>query len=188
VRCFVAIDLSPEVRAAVAEAQAGLRAAAPRADVRWVDPAGMHLTLKFLGEVPEERLPALQGALTEAVTRRPALALAARGLGGFPNARRPRVVWMGIAGDGEALGRTAAGVEDALVPLGFPAEARPFRGHVTLARVRSPRGLAQLGDAIAAGAHADFGAWTAQEVVLYRSHLKPSGAVYEPLARLPFAG
>jgi len=167
-RCFVAIDLAPEVRAAVAAAQAGLRAAAPRADVRWVD--------------------ALQGALTEAVTRRPALALAARGLGGFPNARRPRVVWMGIAGDGEALGRTAVVVEDALVPLGYPAEARPFRGHVTLARVRSPRGLAQLGNAIAAGAHADFGAWTAQEVVLYRSHLKPSGAVYEPLARLPFAG
>jgi len=187
-RCFVAIDLAPEVRAAVAEAQAGLRAAAPRAAVRWVDPAGMHLTLKFLGEVPEERLPALQGALTEVVTRRPALALAARGLGGFPNARRPRVVWMGIAGDGEALGRTAVVVEAALVPLGFPAEARPFRGHVTLARVRSPRGLARLADAIAAGAHTDFGAWTAQEVVLYRSHLKPSGAVYEPLARLPFVG
>ena len=71
-RCFVAIDLAPEVRAVVAAAQAGLRAAAPRAAVRWVDPAGMHLTLKFLGEVPEERLPALQGALTEAVTRRPA--------------------------------------------------------------------------------------------------------------------
>jgi len=188
VRCFVAIDLAPEVRAALAEAQAGLRAAAPRADVRWVDPAGMHLTLKFLGEVPEERLPALQSALTGAVTPRPALALAASGLGGFPSVRRPRVVWVGIAGDGEALGRTAAVVEDALVPLGFPAEARPFRGHVTLARVRSPRGLARLGEAIAAGAHAALGAWTAREVVFYRSHLKPSGAVYEPLARLPFVG
>jgi RNA 2',3'-cyclic 3'-phosphodiesterase len=187
-RCFVAIDLSPEVRAAIVRAQAGLRAAAPRADVRWLDPAGMHLTLAFLGEVREERMAALRDTLAATVTPRPPLALMASGLGGFPSARRPRVVWAGIVGEGEALRRTAAAVASALVPLGFPAEERPFRGHVTLARVRSPRGLQPLGNAIAAGVHADFGRWTAREVVLYRSHLRPSGAVYEPLARFPFGG
>jgi len=137
--------------------------------------------------VREERLAALQNTLAGVVTRRPPLALVARGLGGFPSARRPRVVWAGITGEGEALGRTAAAVASALVPLGFPAEERPFRGHVTLARVRSPRGLQPLGEAIAAGSDADLGEWTARDVVLYRSHLRPSGAVYEPLARLPFA-
>jgi len=96
-------------------------------------------------------------------------------------------VWVGIIGEREELGRTAAAVASALVPLGFPAEERPFRGHVTLARVRSPRGLQPLGEAIAAGSDADLGEWTARDVVLYRSHLRPSGAVYEPLARLPFA-
>lgn len=186
-RCFVAIDLSPEVRAAIVRAQAGLRTAAPRVDVRWLEPAGMHLTLAFLGEVREERLAALQNTLAGVVTRRPPLALVARGLGGFPSARRPRVVWVGIIGEREELGRTAAAVASALVPLGFPAEERPFRGHVTLARVRSPRGLQPLGEAIAAGSDADLGEWTARDVVLYRSHLRPSGAVYEPLARLPFA-
>jgi RNA 2',3'-cyclic 3'-phosphodiesterase len=187
-RCFVAIDLSPEVRAAIVRAQAGLRAAAPQADVRWLDPTGMHLTLAFLGEVREDRVAALQSTLTAAMTPRTPLALMASGLGGFPSARRPRVVWAGIVGEGDALGRTAAAVTSALVPLGFPAEERPFSGHVTLARVRSPRGLRPLGDAIAAGAQADFGTWTARDVVLYRSHLRPSGAVYEPLGRFPFGG
>jgi len=187
-RCFVAIDLSPEVRAAIVRAQAGLRAGAPHADVRWLDPGGMHLTLAFLGEVREEQVAAVESALAAAMTPRPPLGLVASGLGGFPSARRPRVVWAGIVGEGEALGRTAAAVASALVPLGFRAEERPFRGHVTLARVRSPRGLQPLGDAVAAGVRADFGAWTAREVVLYRSHLRTSGAVYEPLVRLPFGG
>ena len=101
----------------------------------------------------------------------------------LPSARRPRVLWAGlVAGTGE-LAALAAAVEAALVPLGFAPEARPFQGHVTLGRVRSPRGLAPLAAALEAGAGLELGAWRAAEVVLYRSRLRPTGAVHEALSR-----
>ena len=75
----------------------------------------------------------------------------------------------------------------ALAPLGFPPESRPFRGHVTIARVRSPRGIGRIAAAIRAGGDVDFGRWTATDVVLFQSRLRPSGAVYEPLARFALA-
>ena len=184
-RCFVAVELSPEVREAVARAQTAVRAAAPTADVRWANPAGLHLTLEFLGGVEETRVPAVVEALAGAVEASAPLALVAAGLGGFPSARRPRVVWAGIAEGAEGLRRLAAAVEGALAPLGFPPEARPFSGHVTIGRVRSPRGLDRLAGAIAAAAEISFGSWTATDVVLYRSHLRRTGAVYEAMARLP---
>lgn len=187
-RCFVAVDPSSTVREAVARAQADLRHGAPRADVRWTDPSGFHLTLKFLGEVAESTVPAVEGALAGATAGHPRLALSAERMGGFPSARRPRVVWAGLAGDLETLGRLAAAVETSLAALGFPPEGRPFRGHITLARVRSPRGLDRLARALEAGAGTQMGAWTADDVVLYRSHLKPTGAVYEALARFPLGG
>src|SRR5262249_42877826 len=136
--------LSDDVRAAVASAQAGLRMAAPRADVRWVDPAGMHLTLKFLGEVDAARVPDVEAALADVARRHAPLARAAGGLAGFPGATRPRVVFAGIAGGLRELGLLAADVERACEALGFAPEARPFRGHVTLGRVRSPKGLAPV--------------------------------------------
>ncbi len=87
-----------------------------------------------------------------------------------------------------ALAALADAVERAFTPLGFAPEPRAFRAHVTLGRVRSPRGLARLTAAIAAAGAPEFGSWTVEDVVLYRSHLRPSGAVYEPLARVPLGG
>jgi RNA 2',3'-cyclic 3'-phosphodiesterase len=181
VRCFIAIDLSDEVRSALDSAQGRLRARAPAADVRWVDPAGMHLTLQFLGEVSERRLADVRSALATAATTVSPMALACRGLGAFPGLTRPRVVWAGIHGAVGDLSRLAAACQ----PLGFVPEKRSFRGHVTLGRVRSPRGFAPLARVIEAAADDEFGAWTAAEVVLYRSHLRRTGSVYEPLHRVP---
>jgi 2'-5' RNA ligase len=187
-RCFVAVDVPADVRAAVGRVEAALRAAARTADVRWVDPAQLHVTLKFLGAAAAERLPALLGALETVARGAGALRLEARGVGGFPSPRRPRVVWVGVAGEVAALGALAAAVERAVEPLGFPPEGRPFRAHLTLGRVRSPRGLGRLARAIEGAGQPEFGAWTASELVLYQSHLRPTGAVYEAMARLPLGG
>ena len=184
-RCFIAIDLSDEVRSALDATQGRLRARAPRADVRWVDPAGMHLTLQFLGEVSDARLADVRSALATAATAVSPMALACRGLGAFPGLARPRVVWAGIRGAAGDLSRLAAACQRACEPLGFVPEKRPFQGHVTLARVRSPRGFGPLARVIESAADDDFGAWTATEVVLYRSHLRRTGSIYEALDRVP---
>jgi 2'-5' RNA ligase len=98
------------------------------------------------------------------------------------------VVWAGITDGLRELGSLAAAVERAVEPLGFEPERRPFRGHVTLGRVRSPRGCGRLARAIEGRGHARYGTWTVAHVVLYRSHLRRTGSVYEPLATLPLAG
>jgi 2'-5' RNA ligase len=182
VRCFVAVDLSADVRAAVAAVQARLRAAAPRADVRWLDPQTFHLTLKFLGNVPDARVPAVSAALEGAVAE-PPLALEAHGLGAFPSVRRPRVLWAGITGGAPGLVALAGDIDRALAPLGFAPEARPFRAHLTIGRVRSPRDADALAKAVEAETTTALGAWTACEVVLYQSRLKPTGAVHEKVSR-----
>jgi 2'-5' RNA ligase len=184
VRCFIAIDLSEEVRASLDAVQGRLRASAPRADVHWIAPASMHLTLKFLGEVTEAGLAGVRGALAAAATGASSIPLSCQGLGAFPGLGRPRVLWAGLRGGLRELGQLAAACERSLEPIGFAPEKRPFRGHVTLGRVRSPRGLGPIVRAVEAAGEADFGSWTSTEVVLYRSHLRRSGAVYEPLERV----
>ena len=188
-RCFVAVDLSDEAREAIAAAQARLRAAGPRADVAWVDAAKLHLTLKFLGEVAESALAGLRATLDEVADRHAAFALVAGGMGGFPSRTRPRVLWAGLTDGLREIGRLAADVERACAALGWAMEARPFRGHVTIGRVRSPRGLSRVVNALGTLENARFGAWTVREIVLYRSHLRGSaGSVYEPLARILLGG
>jgi 2'-5' RNA ligase len=186
-RCFVAIDLSPAVRAALGDAQATLRAACARADVRWAAPTQFHLTLKFLGQVADERVPEVAAALAPVAGATAPIVLAAAGLGGFPSPSRPRVLWTGVRAGVAELGVLAAAIDRALAPLGFPLEGRPFRGHVTIGRVRSPKGLGRLAAALRRAAEVQLGSWTAREVVLYQSKLRPTGAVYEAVARLSMA-
>ncbi len=187
-RCFVAIDLTTDVRAAIARAQTRVRTAATRADVRWVDPTQFHLTLKFLGPVPDERVPAVSAALEAVIAGGSPVPLAAAGLGGFPSLKSPRVLWVGITAGVPQLVEVAAAIEGALAPLGFAPEARPFRGHLTIGRVRSPRGVRELTAAVAAAGAPAFGSWTAAEVVLYESRLRPTGALYTPVSRHPLRG
>lgn len=186
-RCFVAVEMPDAVREALAATAERLREAAPRADVRWVPPGSMHLTLRFLGEVPEPWLEALVGALAGVAGGHSPIALRLAGVGTFPGPSRPRVVWAGLADGAAAAGRLAADVDRAVVVLGVRPEARPFRAHVTLGRVRSPRGVRRIVRAIEALADASFGHWTAGEMALLRSHLSPHGARYEALARVALA-
>ena len=107
-------------------------------------------------------------------------------MGAFPGPARPRVLWVGLSGGLREIGRLAADVERACVPLGVPLAARPFRGHVTIGRVRTPRSIGRVLGAMEAFAAQAFGTWTVREIVLYRSHLHgAAGSVYEPLARFP---
>lgn len=170
--------------------QAELRRAAGRHadEVRWAAVENVHLTLQFLGAVPEERLAALRSALAAAGAGARPLALELRGAGGFPSARRPRVVWVGVGGEVEALSGLAAEVGRRLAPLGFPPEARPFSPHLTLGRAREGRGAPGLGGALAQVAGMEGTPWRATELTLYRSHLAPSGPRYEALDRFPLGG
>jgi 2'-5' RNA ligase len=183
-RCFVAVDVPAKTRDAIAEAASALREAGPRAEVSWAKPEKMHLTLKFLGEVAEATAPRLASAFAEVAARHAPFTLVAGGMGGFPSRSRPRVLWAGLVEGRREIGLLAADVERACESLGFPLEARPFRGHLTIGRVRSPRAIGRVVAAMDAFDEAVFGRWTVGELVFYRSHLHGSaGSTYEPLGR-----
>jgi 2'-5' RNA ligase len=178
------------VRHRLASLQAEVKRAAGRAagDVKWVAAENVHLTLQFLGAVPEERLADVKRAVAEAAAGAPALDLALRGTGGFPTARRPRVVWAGIEGDVAALAALVKDLGARLAPLGFPPEDRPFSPHLTLGRARDPRGAPGLASAIAQAGELPPASWRASEVTLFQSHLSPKGPRYEALLRAPLGG
>ena len=180
-RLFVALEPPEPVRRRLAALAADLRRAAGRAadEVRWVEPEKVHLTLQFLGAVPEERVPAVSEAVRAAAGAARPLSLEVKGAGGFPNARRPRVLWAGVAGDVEPLAALAADLGARLAPLGFAPEDRPFSPHLTLGRARDGRGAPGLAGALARTAQADGCPWRASELVLVESHLSPKGPRYE---------
>jgi RNA 2',3'-cyclic 3'-phosphodiesterase len=178
VRLFVALDIPEDVRAAIAALTAKLRSVCGSA--RWVRIEGAHVTLKFIGEVPQENVEPIQTAL-RTVPFPSALKLIFRGVGFFPNERRPRVLWAGIEA-GPELRSLANAVETALEPLGIAREQREFSPHLTLARFDSPEKLAGLRAAIAAAGPPDFGQAIANEFHLYQSVLKRGGAEYTRLA------
>jgi len=141
VRLFLAINLDPPVRRAIAEASAPLRAAAP--SLSWVDESRLHLTLKFLGETAQERIPGLSRTLDEVGQRHRPFSMRIRETGAFPNFRRARVVWMGVERE-PRLELLHHDVELACEAHGFDVEGRPFRPHLTLARVRERTAIEEL--------------------------------------------
>ncbi len=185
-RLFVALEPPEPVRRRLAAMQADLRSASGRAadEIRWVPAENVHLTLQFLGAVPDERVAGVEAALRAAAAASHALALELKGAGGFPNARRPRVLWAGVEGDVAALGAFVEDLGRRLAPLGFPPEERAFSPHLTLGRARDSRGAPGLAGALAHAAGADGAPWRAAEVVLFESHLSPKGPRYEAIARV----
>jgi 2'-5' RNA ligase len=170
--------------------------------VRWTDPATIHLTLRFLGEVPAERVPAVaQAVAAAAATGRP-LSLLVQGAGAFPSSRRPRVVWLGVGGEVAALRALVADLEARLAAAGFAPGAgprrataipnataasnrtAPFTPHLTLGRARSPHGAPALAPALAAPPGPPL-PWPTDALVLFESHLGPGGARHEALQRAP---
>jgi 2'-5' RNA ligase len=183
IRSFVAVDLEAPVCAALQALQEELTRTG--ADVRWVRAGGLHVTLKFLGSVDAARLEQVHAALITAVAGATALRVRAHGIGAFPSLRRPRVLWAGV--DGPDLGEVAARVEDGLFPLGFEQEKRGFTPHVTLGRVNSLRGWPRLEAAFKAHLDDEFGTSLVDTVAIYRSTLRPDGAVYTALWTIPLS-
>ena len=182
VRAFVAVEVDERLRQQVARVQTGLRDAAPGA--KWVDPALCHITLKFLGSVPAERLPDIGQACRRAAAAAHAFALGFRGVGAFPRWRGARVRWMGLADGLSHLGPLQSAVERELAGLGFAPESRPFSPHLTLARFKQPPDRA-LEDAARRFETERFGSVHVGEVLLMRSDLRPTGPVYSPIERFP---
>ena len=182
-RLFVALLLEPVLFDAASEQQAHLARLDTTRAVRWVEPSALHLTLKFLGEIDADRLEAIRRAVaTAAVYRAPRLGLA--GFGAFPTPARPRVLWLGLAGDLERLRAMQRHVEAALEPIGWVAESRPFAAHVTVGRCRDRTPLAPaLLRELQKGKGAAHTLPEAQtRLALMQSHLGRSGARYEEVA------
>ncbi len=174
IRAFIAIELPAEVKQALGDVAAALAAGLPRGAVRWVRAEQMHLTLRFLGDTPAGRLPALAAALDDVAGRRAPFALRLSGVGCFPNARRPRVVWVGLGGEEAALAALVADLNAALGALGLPPEDKPFRPHLTLGRVKDERAAQEIDWSAAVPAlNVPVAA-----IRLIESQLRPDGPVY----------
>lgn len=179
-RVFVAVDLPERLRAELGELVSDLRD--PGADVRWVDPDQMHLTLKFLGDTEPDEIEAVDQALRRAAGPVPPTGCRLQGVGSFPHLRRPRVIWAGVEPEGEGLSELHEGIEGELVGLGFAREKRRFHPHVTLGRVKGGGGKEELAAAVESREELELGRFTVDEFQLYESELSPEGARYTVLS------
>ena len=189
IRCFIAIELPPEIRADLHSLEERLRAG-QHPFVKWVAPEGIHLTLKFLGSVSSNRVPEIVKAVSEAAQGASAMHLQMGGLGGFPSWQRPQVVWVGVGGEIEKLAALQRNIETALAPLGFPPESRRFTAHLTLARLReraSPGEKQRFGEWVRSTSFETKTAFEANSLSLMRSQLTPAGAIYTRLASVALA-
>ncbi len=180
-RLFADIDIPPGVLANLATVVARLK---PAAAIHWSPIENLHITTKFIGEWPEERLPELTAALA-ALPPRPAIDIAIEKLGFFPNPHSPRVFWAGVHA-ADPLPQLARETDAALAALGIAKEQRPYSPHLTLARIKIPGKQPALLQAVAALPSLDFGRFTADRFFLYRSRTAPAGSVYTKLAEFPF--
>jgi 2'-5' RNA ligase len=180
-RLFAGIDLPAEVKSNLARLLGRLR---PAARLKWSPVENLHVTTKFIGEWPQDRLSELVGTLGELPGRAP-FQIAIRELGWFPNPRDPRVFWAGVSA-APALAALAREADEALARLGVPTETRAYSPHLTLARIKDRVPLAGIHEAIAAMPADDFGEFTADRFHLYRSDRGASGSVYTKLKEFVF--
>ena len=191
VRTFVAIELDDVLCDALTHVQERLRHSEGGRAGRWVNPKGIHLTLKFLGDVPATMLDQVRQAVERACQGVAPFTLTLGGLGCFPNVRRPRVVWVGVRDAAGCLAPLQRAVEGELEHLGFPREQRGFQPHLTLARVKEGAAVdevAALGKMVAESPVSDLASMTVNAVSVMKSDLHPEGAIYTELCRIPLSG
>jgi 2'-5' RNA ligase len=179
IRTFIALELPPSIISLLEKVQEDLKSMRLRA--KWVRPENIHLTLKFLGNINPVDTDKIGAAMTDAVDDFAPLNLVAGRVGVFPGIKRPRVIWLGLGGQIQLLIAMQRLLEDNLAALGFKKEKRPFKGHLTLGRFRqtvNPNTIRQIMRQYANGYREEF---TARRIILFKSDLKPTGAVYSRL-------
>jgi 2'-5' RNA ligase len=176
IRAFIAITPPTTLQQTVAEVrQVFQRLSLPW---RWVTPDHIHLTLRFLGNVPDESVTSLHQAMEQAAQGQTAFPLRARALGCFPHPARPRVLWIGLDDPSQALGRLNECLITALTPLGFPPEDRPLHPHLTLARAQNRMPSSQLWPMLQTYQNRDFGEFLVTQLALVQSQLRRGGVVH----------
>ena len=184
IRAFFAISLPLEFKEEIARLQDILKKT--RAEVKWVRPDSVHLTLKFLGQVAEDIIDPLAEAASVKALQTQTITLALNGTGVFPGPKRPRVAWLGLAGDVGKIIDLQSRLEGVVSKFGFAGEKRKFSPHLTLGRIGSSKGIKEFMTELDRLDPKPL-EFMASEVVLFRSELKPTGAIYTPLKRLPLS-
>jgi 2'-5' RNA ligase len=176
-RSFIAVKISPDQREKLADLIKNLKKSG--AEVKWVKPENLHITLKFLGEVDEKGLPNIFDSLEKSLTNEQSFQFNLKGLGCFPNLHRPRVIWVGIERGADDLSRLAGMVDDCMLGFGFEKEKRGFSPHLTIGRVKSTRLIERLTGMFK---NVEFltESCIIDEAIFYQSILKPEGPTYIP--------
>jgi 2'-5' RNA ligase len=187
IRAFLAMDPPPEVLRRIADIQEILKKTL-RGSISWVRPEGIHLTLKFFGDIAAEDLQPISEVVSGQATGMRPLHLNIKGLGVFPGIRRPRVLWLGVGGEVAQLIALQGVLDQGFETCGIKKEERPFRAHLTLARIKSPQGLSGLDKVLEEKEAESAGPFEAKGLILFKSDLTPKGAIYTVLADFPFQG
>ena len=183
-RTFIAIEISEEIRNALAQIQSHLRYSG--ADVKWVEKAKIHITMKFLGEVSEEKIEKIKNILDKIAKETKPFEITIRDIGAFPKIEYPRVIWAGIDKGADELKELAQKIDDALAEFGFEKEARPFAAHLTIGRVRSPKNKQVLKEKIESCRLSTFGCQLVKSVAIFQSALTAGGPLYTKLHEVKF--
>lgn len=186
VRTFIAVELGLDIRAKATRLIAKLQTT--DADVRWVEPDKLHWTLKFLGDVPRNDIPEICTVVQRAAAGMAPFDLESRGVGAFPDIHQPRTIWMGVGHGHDAMVNLQQCVDESLESIGYRREARRFRPHLTLGRVRGARGAADLAEQLQALPDYPGGAMSVEEVIVFSSTLERHGPTYDPLATAELRG
>lgn len=186
-RSFVAVKIPSDMQIALARSTAALQEALPKPLVRWVAPQNVHLTLKFLGDVSPANLERLADAMAAETITHEAFSMTVGGLGAFPSPRRARIIWFGLNAPA-VLTALLRGIEAVAARLGYAAEDRPFSPHLTIGRVGqnvSGSDLQRIRNALEATIVDTLGTVRVAAVHVFKSDLKPGGAIYTPLYTMP---
>jgi len=186
IRSFLAIELPKPILRKIEEVQGDLRLT--HADVRWVSPEKIHLTLKFFGNIEESRIDSIFKSIEEPIRNTFPFSIKVRGVGAFPQMKNPRVIWMGLVEEREVFASLQKQIETQLEKVGFQPEDRSFHPHLTLGRMRSSRGKGDLVGRIEKHKEEEFGDLQVERVVLFKSDLKPTGPIYTPLGDVKLGG
>lgn len=181
-RCFIAIEMSDPIKKEVGKLLDIMQK--HDADIKWVAPENVHLTLKFLGSTTDALLPDIRKSLSKILSSYKPFYIRIYGTGIFPNRKYPRIIWTGIY-DSDILNKMRADIEQAMALLGFQKEDKEFNPHLTLGRVRSPKGVVNIVNELDNYKIMEFGMLHVDHIKLMKSDLKPKGAVYTCLHDIP---